>query len=116
MVDMQQLSIIGILLSVSTPGSAGSGIDQIWSTHLFGNMIRVGSNYTPRCLGWTGGGIHRYDIGPDKFQVVGVSSANSPLCFLVESTAPQVNSGTHYGIVGPESTYQFSRDNKAWQV
>ena len=41
-------------------------------------MIRVGSNYTLRCIWRTGGGIQKYEIGPDKFQVVGVSSANSP--------------------------------------
>jgi len=104
MVDMQQLSLIGILSTVSATGSAWSRIDQIWSTHLFGNMIRVGSDYTLRCIWQTGGWIHRDEIGPERFQVVGVSSANSPLCSLVENAAPQVNSGTHYRIVGPDSS------------
>ena len=73
-------------------------------------MIRVGSDYTLRSIQWTGGGIHRYEIGPDKFQVVGVSSTNSPLSALVESAALRVNSGTHYRIVGRDSTYQsFTR-------
>jgi len=49
------------------------------------------------------------EIGPDKFQVVGVSSANSPLCSLVENAARLVNSCTHYRIVGLDSTYQFFR-------
>jgi len=70
-------------------------------------MIRVEGEYTLRCIQLTGCGIDRYEIGPDKFQVVGVSSANSPLCFLVENTAPQVNSVTYYVIVRPDSTYQF---------
>ena len=48
-----------------------------------------------------------YEIGPDKFQVVGVSSANNLLCSWVENAAPQVNSGTNYLIVGPDSTYQL---------
>jgi len=105
MVDMQQVSIIGILLTVSTTQYSRSRIDQIWSTHLFGNMIRVGSDYTLRCKQPTGGGIHRYEIGSDNFQVVGVSSANSSLCCLVENTTPRVNIGTHYRIVRPDSTY-----------
>jgi len=70
-------------------------------------MIRVGSEYILRFIRLTGGGIHRYEIGPDKFQVVGVSSANSPLGSLVESAAPRVNSGTHYRIVRPDSTDQL---------
>ena len=70
-------------------------------------MIRVGSDYTLRCIWRTGRRIHKYEIGPDKFQVVRVSSANSPLCLLVESAAPQVNSGTPYRIVRPDSTYEF---------
>jgi len=48
--------------------------------------------------------------------VVGVSSANSPLCSFMENTAPRVNCGTHYRIVGPDSTYQFSGEKKAWPV
>jgi len=79
-------------------------------------MIRVGSEYTLRCIQRTGGGIQRYEIGPEKSQVVGVSSANSLFCSLVENAAPRVNSGTHYRIVGPDSTYQFSGDKKAWPV
>jgi len=68
----------------------------------------VGSDYTLRCIRRTSGGIiHWYEIGADKFQVVGVSSANGPLCSLVENAAPLVNSGAHYRIVGPDSTYQF---------
>jgi len=70
-------------------------------------MIRVGSDHTLSCLRQTGGGIHRYEIGADKFQVVGVSSADSQLCSLVENAAPRVNSGTNYQIVGPDSTYQL---------
>jgi len=65
------------------------------------------SDYSLRCIRRTGGGIHRYEIGPEKFQVVGVSSADSPLCSLVENAAPQVTSGTHYQIVRQDSAYQF---------
>jgi len=75
MVDMQLLSSIGILSTLSATGSARLHIDQIWSTHLFGDMIRVGRKYTLRCIWRTGGGIHRYEMGPDKFIVVGVSIA-----------------------------------------
>ena len=107
MVDMQQLSIIGILWTVSAIRSARLCMDQIWSTHLFGNVMQVESDYTLRCIWRTGSGIHRYEVHPDMFQVVSVSNANSLLCSLVENTAPQVNSGTHYRIVGPDSTYQF---------
>jgi len=36
-------------------------------------MSGVGSDYTLRCIGRTGGGrIHIYEIGPDRYQVVGV--------------------------------------------
>jgi len=34
--------------------------------HLFENMIRVGSDYIQRCIRRTGGGIYRYEIGPDR--------------------------------------------------
>jgi len=61
-------------------------------------MMRVASEYTLRGIRRTGGGIPRYAIGPDKFQVVGVSSANTPLCSLEENTAPRVNSDTLYQI------------------
>jgi len=67
MVDMQQLSFIRILLTMSATGSARSCIDLIWSMHLFGNMIRVGSDYILRYIQWTGRGINRYEISPDKF-------------------------------------------------
>ena len=70
-------------------------------------MIRVGGDYTLRGIRRTGGGIHRYEIGPDKFQVVGVSGAKSPLCSLVEKAAPWVNSGTDYQIGRPDSTYKL---------
>jgi len=30
-------------------------------------MIQVGSDYIQRCIRQTGGGICRYEIGPDKF-------------------------------------------------
>ena len=63
----------------------------------------MGSEYTLRRIWRTAGGIHRYEIGADKFQVVGVSSAKSLLCCLVENAAPRVNSGTNYRIVGPDS-------------
>ena len=105
MVDMQQLSISRILLTVSATCSGRSRIDLIWSTHLFRNMIQIGRDYTLRCIGQTGGGIHKYEIAPGKFQVVGVSSTNSTLRSLVENTAPRVNSGTHYPIGGPGSTF-----------
>jgi len=39
MVDMQKLSIIGILSTVSPTRSAKLCKDQIWSIHLVGNMI-----------------------------------------------------------------------------
>jgi len=69
------------------------------------NMIPVGKEYTPRCIRRTAGVIHRYEIGSDKFQVVDISSTNSPLCALVENGASLANGGTHYRIVGPDSTY-----------
>jgi len=53
----------------------------------------------------TGCGIQRYEIGPDNVEEVGVSSANTPLCSLVEHAASWVNSGTHYQIVRPDSIY-----------
>ena len=67
----------------------------------------MGREYTLRCIWHTGGGIHRYAIGPDKFQVVGVSSFNSILYSLLANAAPRVNSGTQYQIVAPDSTYQL---------
>jgi len=79
-------------------------------------MIQVRRDYTLRCIRRTGGRIHRYEVSPNKFQVVSVSSANSLLCSLQEKAAPQVNSGTQYQIVGLDSTSQFSGDKKAWSV
>ena len=70
-------------------------------------MVLVGSEYTLRCIRRTGGGIHRDEIGPDKFQAGRVSSADGRLCFLVENAAPRVNRGNHYQIVVRDSTYQF---------
>ena len=60
------------------------------------------SNFTLRCIRRTGSGIHRYEIGPEKFPVVGVSISNSELYSLVEKAAPRINSGTHYRILGPD--------------
>jgi len=67
MVDMQQLSIIEIILTVSATSSVRSRIAQIWFTHLFKNMIQVGSDYIQRCIPRTGCGICLSEIGPDKF-------------------------------------------------
>jgi len=72
MVEMLLHCIIRILSTVSASSLTRSRIDPIWSTHLFRNMIRVGSEYILRCIRRTGGGIHRYEIGLDKFQVAGV--------------------------------------------
>ena len=46
--------------------SARVHIDQIWSTHLYENMILVESAYTLRCIRRTGCGMHRYEIGSDR--------------------------------------------------
>ena len=67
MVDIQLLSIIGTPSTASTTRSTRSHIDQILSTHHYANTILVDSDYNLRCIQWTGGGIHRYEIGSDKF-------------------------------------------------
>jgi len=64
MVDMQQLSIIEIRVTVFTTGSVRSHIAEIMLTDLLENIIQVRSDYIQRCIRRNGGGICRYEIGP----------------------------------------------------
>ena len=66
MVNIQLLSIIETPSTASATWSARSHIDQIWSTHLYGNTILVETDYTLRCIRRTRSGIHRYEIGSDE--------------------------------------------------
>jgi len=115
-VNIQEISIIGILSTMSATGIARSCIDQIWSTHLFGNINRAGSDYLPRCIQRTGGGIPRYEIGPDKFPVVGVSSANRLLCSVVENASPRSTVVLIIGLSDLTQPTIFSGDKIAWLV
>jgi len=83
---------------------------------LFGNMIRVWSEYILRYIRRTGGGIHRYEIGPDMFQVVGVASANSPLCSSIESEAHGSTVLPIIGLSDQTPLTNFLEDTKAWLV
>ena len=107
MVDIQLRSIRGTPLTVCTTWSARSHLDQIWSTHLYRNMIPVESDYTLRCIQQTGGGVHRDEIGSDRLQVVGVSHASLSFFSLLVNSSTRVNRHTHYRIVRPDSAHEF---------
>ena len=66
-----------------------------------------GERYTLRCIPRTGGGIHRYEIGSDRLQVVAVSHANLSFCSILANSFTRVNRQTHYRIVRLDSVYQF---------
>ena len=70
-------------------------------------MILVVRYYTMECVRRTAEGLHRYKIGSDMLQVVGVSHIEVSFCSILANSSTRVDRPTHYSIVRPDSAYKF---------